>query len=410
MLCATTALLIFLLTAVSARNPITGIDHFSGPTQPINNQCAPVCAPGDSRCQGRNRICPVQLGDFHFICGEFDYLDAAEACNKMGWRLAVLNETNRIDGYNNMAQCLLLGGQAAWISNYLGMDEDPCAVLLLSGGVIFGLGQQACSKRRLGALCQDLQLRLSTATTTITTVVRTGVVTTTTTTTTCKHQHHRHCHECMHKDALDLEGKAEKEEEEDFGDRCRHGSCAPVCPFRLGDIRVIQTNVTPFDAAEECERYGWTLLDLTVGRMNEFAEVARACSFGDNNLWINSFNGVALPCLNSFSARFSNVVPVGYPVLDEWCTLDNMFYVACQRGCQAETGNGPYSGLIGRSITTTTSSVVFTIPSATVTVTKTVIRKVSSSSSSSSSCSDSSDPTCSGSKDGRRRHRGPRRL
>lgn len=417
MLFLTSSAIVAVLAGLAqARNPINGIDHYFGPEQPISNQCAPECKSGDVACHGKKphhpRVCPVQLGDFHYLCGEYDYLEAAEACAKKGWRLAVLNEENRRDGYDNMAQCLLIGGEAAWISNYLGQDADPCAVLLRSGGVLLGLGQQACSKRRLGALCQDIPVKTLTTSTTISTVTYSGVSTVTETVTKCKPK--PPCHNCHKPDCYECDRHHYDKnlEAEDDADRCPHGNCAPVCPFKLGDIRIIQKNVTPFDAAKECEKYGWTLLDLTVGRMNDFAEVAKHCSFGEENLWINSFNGVASPCLNSFGAKYSNVVPVGYPVIDEWCALDNLFYVACQRSCQFPTGNGPYSGLIGKTVTTQTSSVVFTLPSATVTVTKTCWRKDSSSSDSSSSSdcsSDSSSSDCSSDSSddhccGRRRH------
>lgn len=147
-----------------------------------------------------------------------------------------------------------------------------------------------------------------------------------------------------------------------------------MCPAIFGAIRVLQKNIEPEDAAFECAKHGWTLLDMLAVNEGELLSLFNAC-FPDptTGAWMRSLNGITAACAFAQIDPSTGRVTAQFPVGGDFC--DGGYYVLCQTGCAMQVDEGLDIGSVSITPTTTTPSTTVTSPTVTVTVTTTVFDK-----------------------------------
>ena len=405
------------LSVSAGKIPNHGRKQFPPETSQIG-LCAQFFPPAKSNQLAKDAqqipVCPYGIpgSDLHYVCGDYSSTDAAQVCASFGWRLASITELgNALVAASLLVECGGSNGDVeAWVGTYNGLAADPCMYMLGAGdtywGVYANLGIQYCQTQRHNIICQDIPVFTETSTVaTLTETIASGTTTETETETTtktvcptptccysssdsssdCGCWSNQNC--CWDKQANkqasnnQLKSKGHPEcpncppqapncNSECF--RCNQGSCTKVCPVTRNGIRVLQKDILPGDAAAECERHGWTLLDMVSTQESEVLALLRECGYGPDYVagWIRSFNGVNANCTFVESNIDDNVdkAVISYPVFN-FC--DGAYPVLCQDRCKQPAGPGGDEGLISLVFETVTDVISTTTPAETDTVTVT---------------------------------------
>mgnify|MGYP002788558973 FL=1 len=356
-------------------------------------------------------VCALNVGDLWYLCGEYSFLDAADACASYGWRLAVLDDANKQQAVELLAGCqgTLARG---WVAGFNGVPGNPCAYALVNdpyGAVTFNSGWTICNALTMGAVCQEMPQRTTTVVeTTPVLTINDGATTTTTTelATRTVRPYRPTCHgrDCHH-DSSDSSSDScssswwTEESSDDCSSKsetsddcsCRHRrhhkalgpaadpkcygrNCLPVCPYSAIGIHILDGLVSNvYQAAAECEKYGWSLLDLTNSKTRVLAELLDKCSpvFGAG--YIRSFNGLSSNCtiVEPIELNPLENVAVAYPLNPQWCQIDGAeFLPVCQEQCPIATGKGSDPGQINFTPVTVQSLVTPTEATTTVVITE----------------------------------------
>jgi hypothetical protein len=131
------------------------------------------------------------------------------------------------------------------------------------------------------------------------------------------------------------------------------------------------TQVNATQAALECLKYGWSLLDLTYGRADVLINLLKECSPSFPVGYVGSFNGLASNCtvVQLIEQEPIEGLAVSLPINEGWCANDANLLPICQVQCPVYTNTGVEPGLL--SLTTTTTSVTVTAVQPTTTTTTT---------------------------------------
>ena len=343
---------------------------------------------------GPNQVCPISAGGFHFICGSFSWGDAQQACYNLGYRPAIVTDSQALTALSVIQNCLLLGGNQVWIDSFNGLGADPCAYVVAAGAAVYSPGDQLCNQLSLPILCQDAPTT-TISVTVPSVIVATTVGTSTTLTTTCIQCNCQgniattdlaKCARCFeNKDNINPEPVAKAavrrphQCSSSSSSSCSHErpphcldpqGCLPLCPFTVGGLHVIQANLTFNQAERECNKYGWNLADTYAGLHADVGFMQQVCGSPaqDFSMWIRSYNGVdGGMCMETLLDDFYNV-PIAFGWSADYC-MSQPLYVLCQERMPAITGTGAFAGSESVTFTTITFGTTVTIPSTTVTVT-----------------------------------------
>jgi hypothetical protein len=338
-------------------------------------------------CPGQ-RIKPCQRhsanSDFVLIDTNLPFVQAECACNQLGLKLADLNITNFLDASSELWQAL--GARKhAWIRSWNGdvYEEEDCLALWTgSTGPNGAIAVPQSCEQRKPVLCQKKPRRHC----------------------PCKpeahdchchhHHHHRHHeHVFLEKDGGDeQDDKFEVEKIEHTDEKCiGHGECPKLCPFRVSNIRVVKAAVGAYEAEEVCQKFGWSLLDLTKHNQRRVAALQRKCGSHHHgrSMWIRSFEQVdGAACMlasplyegsedKSLVEAKSWSLPsvAGYIFTADTCAAIGDLYVLCDKECEpVETITGTYEGTITTTTTTSGFTITEEIYTATVTTTVTLLQ------------------------------------
>lgn len=325
-------------------------------------------------------VCPHSDGHYFYLPGTYKYDEAADACAAFGWRLPMQSSENAMDLLWLSANCT--GPfDAVWLAGTNGLAGDPCC-----------LGETNRTRDRiLGRLnlkianCQQIVANVVCEVVPQETIVSTEMIydstigsgkTTTTTTlisslSVSRHSHnnnHRH-----HRHDEHVNGGREGYIHKDTHPPVCHGQdCLPVCNVTIGGMHLITTGVDYRQAAQECAKYGWSLLDLTYGRVDDFWRISQAClPSAAFQASINSFNGVAGWC--PIVQPFSGTALTSFVGTERMCgTFENLL-VLCQEQCAIEpVDHGDEVGFISMTTTMSVDSVISTLftPTTTIVITQ----------------------------------------
>jgi hypothetical protein len=335
----------------------------------------------DSYCQmskspkGLPDQCPYTTGGFHILCGAFPSTSAPTLCQQYGYRLAALTDENILYALQVHRQCNLGGSE--WTAAFNGLNRNPCQGLFGNGTVV--VGGVTCSQIPLQAvLCEEVPV-VETDTVTVSTTFTTSDGTETVRTTTTRYPE---CHHDKKQQAPANHKLVQVQGEQPPKLNTVCNTCNPVCSIPDTDLKVIKHKVSYQRAAAECNKYGWTLADITDGVSSFLAPVPSICglnsttNFDQNYYWIRSYDGVSGGyCPGVLSSP--NGFGVFYPYAQADCEQLTSFgvYPLCQCGKPAITGNGPYTGTVTTTTETSTTVLVTVVPETTVTVTSTVCRR-----------------------------------
>lgn len=198
-------------------------------------------------------------------------------------------------------------------------------------------------------------------------------------------------------------------------------TCLGYCPIPNSGLRILRRPTTYEKAAAACAKYGWKLADVTAGMNSFLTDTVRTCfaNEGFAALWVRSYEGVTgSRCLSVWTDPLFMNAKFG---LSPTGCADSLTYPLCQCEDSIFTGYGPFVGTMTTTTVEQTSTLVTVVPQTTVTVTSTVCGRCrtdpsscgcsSSSDSSWSSFSDddssSSDSSSSDSSSSDHRHRHP---
>ena len=352
-------------------------------------------------------VCPLNVGDLWFLCEEYSYLDAADACAAYGWRLAVIDESNEQQASQILTGCsgYFLGG--AWIAGSEGVAANPCMVALSYGpfgGVFTNFGSNFCNAIKAPALCQEMPAQERTftvpnyisteSTRTFTTTTEVSTVTYTPSCRVCSSSESdcssssssssdtchcdssssdcssssgsacgcNHCNWGCQEEWNHWKAKTGEKRKEPY---CYGKDCLPVCSESAIGIHILEEATTYLQAEEECNKYGWTLLDLTNSKQFALQRLMQQCGLEgpfSGIGYIRSFNGVHANCTVAGSIEpFDNMI-VGMGFSGLLCRVYDVGYPICQEQCPIATGVGADPGQF------TTADLVFTTPSLTETV------------------------------------------
>ena len=297
--------------------------------------------------------CPFQSGPFLLVRGAAFLNQAEGICRDRNRTLARITDANAADAIQVADRCQV---PLAWMASYNGLNGMPCMFLSpFYGGPVMQVDWSSCEKNLLSVLCQDLDVVTDTATLTMSeTVTITSGTSTDLVRTTRKP-------ECR-------ERACDKEFVYDTCNPTCNGACRiPGTPFGFLNVTVPASL-----AAAECAKHNLTIANVTSGELEMIERGAVECGYPDNVvLWLRSFNGVSAPAFVAhipfskevyFGVRLSFLLTSAYPL--------------CQRNQPLQTGYGPARiAITGTTTTTPVSTVVTTIPEATITVTNTIIRQ-----------------------------------
>jgi hypothetical protein len=131
--------------------------------------------------------------------------------------------------------------------------------------------------------------------------------------------------------------------------------------------------VNATQAALECLKYGWSLLDFTYGRSEALLRLLDECSPDFPVGYVGSFNGVAGNCtaVQRIDQDPIEGLAISFPINEEWCALDADLLPICQVQCPVYTGIGAEPGHLSLTTTTATVTVTALQPSSTSTRTTT---------------------------------------
>jgi hypothetical protein len=321
----------------------------------------------------------MNVGDLWYLCGNYGYNEAADACAGFGWRMVMVTDSNRPDVEALVQSCQGPDDFRAWVAGADGMVGDPCAYVLNYGGymgIIFSVGTEVCSNFFIGVVCQEIPKITNVVTNTITTLVQFSGVTTQTVTSLAS---------ITLVDDSDLPNLPDSSlstsnknpwktidiETGPFDPPCLGTDCVPVCHARAEGIRILRTRVNAKQAAQECQKYGWSLLDLTYGREPALLMLLKECGSDFPVGYVNSLNGLSSNCTSAQLIDVEQIegIAVGIPVNEKWCSTDADFLPICQVQPPIRTGKGVETGQLSITITTTTTVVTAVLPSTTSTTT-----------------------------------------
>lgn len=251
-----------LVSVASALTPISLGDfvlNFAG------NHTRPQKAGKQSGCglrksaagkQGGN-ACGIEVNGFHYLCDSFSYADAAAACTDNGWRLAVVNDDNKLDVQSVIAQCATDYYMPAWIASFNGLEGEECAIALPFGAAVNGFPSEVCGSS-FPVVCQDIPVEVVTEPVPIdTTTVEAILTTTVAVLPTCPGQRLKPC--------------PRKNENSDF---------------------VLIDSLLPYVQAEcACNQLGLKLADLNITNFLDASNELWQTLGARKHAWIHSWNG-----------------------------------------------------------------------------------------------------------------------
>jgi hypothetical protein len=161
---------------------------------------------------------------------------------------------------------------------------------------------------------------------------------------------------------------------------CYTPTCLPVCPTSISSLHYLPSaslNNTQ-QAAAECAKYGWSLLDFTDGQSSTVRQLVQACRTDPlalfDYLLINSYNGVSAGCpiLQVLNSASFEIVIAGLGGSGFWCdTPLRQYNVICQEACPFKVAaSGVEPGQLSITTTLTVATATLFTPTTTQTVTE----------------------------------------
>ena len=244
----------------------------------------------------RNGIqCNTSVNGFHYLCGEYNYEEAAEACIEHGWRLAVVDDSNKLDVQSLIQQCSLDYEQPAWIASFNGLEGRECAVASAEGFATNGFPEEVCQSD-LNVVCQELPVETVTDPVPVDTVTVSEAFTSTIAVIpTCP------------------------------GIRIRPCPCKnPNTDF------VFLDTLLPYAQAEcACEQLGFKLADLTIQNFLDASKELWDHLGHNKHAWIHSWNGDVYTPSDCLALWTGSTGPNGAIAVPQSC--DNRKPVLCQK-------------------------------------------------------------------------------
>ena len=106
--------------------------------------------------------CRDQIGNFHVLCGPSHWGDASDACIAQGWRLAVLDDSNKFDALLQVRNCT---PGNTWIASFNGVEAAGCFQFRGDAPIIeTELPVEYCLNEQQAILCEEVPVETVTTT------------------------------------------------------------------------------------------------------------------------------------------------------------------------------------------------------------------------------------------------------